>query len=131
MFRSQPITVLSKGYASTLTGAHSSDPRVITPPTNKQRSLNTKVPSTAHTTSGVAGNNRDQTNIDQNPSLIPIRPYSLTTHRPGDPPLRFTVNGTIDNPQGLFYVKPNNDILLAAIHAQAYIMVTGHRGSGT
>jgi hypothetical protein len=101
---------------------------VITPPTNEQRSLNAKVPTSAHNTSGIKRPG-DQTNIDQNssPLLIPIRPYSLT-NRSGN--LKFTVNGTIDNPTGLFYVIPNNDVLLAAIHNKDYVMVTGHRGSG-
>jgi hypothetical protein len=130
------VKVLSKGYASTLTphttGGQSSDPRVITPPTNEQRGLNAQVPTSAHNLSGAAGIKRrgDQTIIDQNssPLLIPIRPYSLTTHNSCN--LKFTVNGTIDNPSGLFYVKPDNDVLVAAIHNQDYIMVTGHRGSG-
>jgi hypothetical protein len=136
MFRSQPIAVLNKGYASTLTphstGGKSSDLHVITPPTNEQRSLNAKVPTSAHNISGAAGIKRpgDQTNIEQNssPLVIPIRPYSLTTHHLGN--LKFTVNGTIDNPSGLYYVQPDNGVLVVAIRNKDYIMVTGHRGSG-
>jgi hypothetical protein len=133
----QHITVLSNAYATAI-GEHSSGPHVIAATTNEQSSLNTKVPTSPHTLSagGINSGNQTNSNIDQNLSLslIPRCPYSLTTHHSGShynrPPFKFTVNGTIDNPQGLFYVKPNNDRLLAAIHAQAYIMVTGHRGSG-
>ena len=130
MFHSQSIAVLSYAYATSHTTGAPSSASVITPTTNEQRSLNTQVPTYAY-----PSRDHGNSNVDQNLSLslIPRRPYSLTTYHSGShnhPPRKFTVNGTIDNPSGLFYVKPDNDVLVAAIHNQDYIMVTGHRGSG-
>ena len=45
---------------------------------------------------------------------------------------KFTVNGEIDDPTGIFYLQPKktNEILVESIKEGGYIMLQGHRGSG-
>ncbi len=45
---------------------------------------------------------------------------------------KFYVNGTLrpDYTNSAFFIEPDNSILIDSIKEQAYVLVTGHRGSG-